>query len=315
MLTNSLKRCTAFRKVALVVEEVRKRDGAVVPFAEDMITAAIRKAMQANGDEDPDVAAELASIVTERIERLHGSEAAVVNIEAVQDAVIFVLNESGHYELALAYVRYRDSRERARRNRLAVSSDAVQPNLMVIGRDGYRRPYDRTLLLIFLRDRLEMPEKAAHDVLVQLERSLASCDATELTSTLLLSLVDAAMVATGLHHYASTRAPLRIDRSEIDAVIAGNSLGSDVLQRTGRAVLLQHSFNDGLPQEVSRNYAMGRLWVDGLDDPLRGSDYLATIDSQTGLAGVIQDAFAEVARSVAIGAKSALSCRQLFWRN
>ena len=74
--------------------------------------------------------------------------------------------------------------------------------------------YDRTLLLIFLRDRLEMPEKLRMMCLVQLERSLASCDATELTSTLLLSLVDAAMVASGLHHYASTRPTLRVDRSE-----------------------------------------------------------------------------------------------------
>ena len=72
-----------------MVDEVRKRDGGVVPFAQEMITSAIRKAMQANGDEDPDVATELASIVTERLERLHGPQVDVVNIEAVQDAVIF----------------------------------------------------------------------------------------------------------------------------------------------------------------------------------------------------------------------------------
>ena len=30
--------------------------------------------------------------------------------------------------------------ERARRQRLSASPEPVQPNLMVIGRDGYRRP-------------------------------------------------------------------------------------------------------------------------------------------------------------------------------
>ena len=109
------------------LKEVIKRDGVRVPFDGGRIASAIARAQQAVGQADGELAAELATVVEHHLERTHDRDE--IPLEAVQDAVIYVLQESGNYDAATAYTRYRDARERARRQRRLAGDEPAAGSL------------------------------------------------------------------------------------------------------------------------------------------------------------------------------------------
>jgi transcriptional regulator NrdR family protein len=275
-----------------------KRDGSEVPFDLARIGAAISKALHAVAIDDKALAAELARVVLEHLERT--SDQSVLGIEEVQDAVVHVLQESGYYDAARAYIRYRDERERFRRERRALvaatGDDAARPNLMVVDLDGRRRQWDRGWLQQQLVSRYRLEPKAAEDALLQVEASLAGTAVSELSAPLVLSLVDAALVRCGMHSAAHERTPLRIDRAEAKAALEAVD-GFEALQRCGRRVFEQLSLAECYPQSVVRLFTRGRLWIDGLDDPKRGSQYTATIDGNSNPWQVLTNAYSVAAEA------------------
>jgi len=268
---------------------VIKRDGSAVPFMLERITAAISQAQRAVGISDGALADELANVVQEHLERI--CDKPSLGIEEIQDAVVHVLQESGNYEAAIAYTRYRDARERFRRSRRLLGDDRAAPNLAIVDPDGRRRPWERDWLRDVLVTQLGLSGKAADDAVLQVERMLAESSLTELSSPLLLSLVDAALVRCGMHADAAARAPLRLDRDEVARAIASAPDGHQAALATGRRALHQLSLARDCPAEVLRLYCQGRLWVDGLDDPLRGSHFTATVDGSSNPWQVLANAF------------------------
>lgn len=269
--------------------QVVKRDGSEVPFELERITAAIDRAQRSVGPADPSLAAELARVVMEHLERT--CDRPALGIEEIQDAVVHVLQESGNYDVALAYARYRDARERFRRSRRVLGAERSAPNLAVIDRDGRRRSWERAWVRGLLVEQLGLPAKAADDALLQVEATLVESSLTELSAPLLLSLVDAALVRCGLHDQAEARAPLRIDRREAAAAVAGAADGRAAPLALGRKALRQLALSEDCPAQVLRHYCCGRLWIDGLDDPLRGTQFTATVDGHSNPWQVLANAF------------------------
>lgn len=266
---------------------VIKRDGSAVPFDVGRITGAIIQAQAALGEPDEALARELGSVVLEHLGR--SSETASVGIEDIQDAVVHVLQESGNYDVAIAFTRYRDARERFRRSRRVLADEPSTPNLAVIDIEGRRRPWSRDWLATFIVERYGLSAKAAKDALIQVEAFLVESPVIELTTPLLLSLIDAALVRCGMHVQAEERSPLRIDRG---AVRMGLALrGAEVVRHCGGEVLRQLALAEDLPDQVRKLYCRGRLWIDGLDDPRRGSHFAATVDGSSNPWQVITQAF------------------------
>lgn len=289
----------------MMPEAVLKRDGQRVPFDRQRVVEAIRRAQEAVSSEviaDEDLAEELASVVVDHLSREH--DEGELGIEKIQDAVIYVLQESGNYDMALAYSRYRDARERQRRLRRLAGSEAAAPNLTVLGRDGRRRPWGRAMLQADLRARLQLTDKSAEDVVLAIEAILAESDCTEIAAPLLLSLADAAMVRCGLQAAADERAPLRLERTDMRQLLSGGASGQETLQAAGRMAFEQLSLIESFPPEVLRSYSRGRLWIDGLDDPLRGSEFTATIAGS-------DEVWEVVARAMSTAIQAAKSWRRV----
>jgi hypothetical protein len=267
-----------------------KRDGSEVPFDLSRITAAILKALHAVGSQDRALAAEMACVVLEHLERQ--SDQPTLGIEEVQDAVVHVLQESGYYDAAKAYIRYRDERERFRRERRLLGEGTARPNLAVIALDGRRRLWDRAWLGEYLGRDYQLDAKAIEDALVQVESFLAGTAVTELTTPLLLSLVDAALVRCGMHALAAERSPLRVSRTEVRAELERPGGGIELVRHCGQQVLAQMSLAERYPEQVARQFYRGRLWIDGLGDPKRGSQLTATIDGSSNPWQVLSQAYA-----------------------
>ena len=79
---------------------IRKRTGEVVPFQEEKILNAMKKAFSGQAQElDDRVLDEMLSVVLKRLPENGG-----LTVERVQDEVERVLMECGHYEVAKAYI-------------------------------------------------------------------------------------------------------------------------------------------------------------------------------------------------------------------
>lgn len=94
------------------VQQIRKRDGRVVPFHENKIADAINKAFQATYKPGyDDTAAKLAHEVASVLEVEGGP---CPDVEHIQDIVERVLMDNGYVQTAKAYILYRSERSRAR---------------------------------------------------------------------------------------------------------------------------------------------------------------------------------------------------------
>ncbi len=268
---------------------VVKRDGRRVPFDQGRIAEAIRGALGGVGQDGPGLAEELARVVGEHLARC--GDGPEVGLEDIQDACVLVLQESGHYEAATAFIRWRDARERARRERIAGGDRRQAPNLAIVDGQLRRRPWDPAWLAGLLAERYGLPAKAAEDAVAETERLLAGTIVEELPLPHLLSLVDAALVRLGMHGLLAERAPLRLDQAEVRRAFAGED-GRAALEGLGRAAALQHSLAGGLPPAALRHWCRGRLWIDGLDDPRRGARLTATVDGAPNPWQVLASAFA-----------------------
>ena len=94
------------------LENVKKRDGTLVPFSGQRIEDAIFAAAKAVGGQDRKASQELTEKVSHRLKMQFGTEP--VDVEAVSDAVEKELIESGHAKTAKAYILYRQNRSNLR---------------------------------------------------------------------------------------------------------------------------------------------------------------------------------------------------------
>ena len=96
-----------------MVTSIIKRDGRAAEFDLCKISDAIEKAFTASGNlSSSEVYTKLAKAVQSKIES--GAIEGPPTVEGVQDIVEEVLDEQGYFQIARAYIKYRDERARAR---------------------------------------------------------------------------------------------------------------------------------------------------------------------------------------------------------
>lgn len=108
-----------------MIENIRKRDGRLVPFELGKIAGAIYKSFEATSDKyELKTAIKIAKIVENKLEM---KKSALPTVELVQDTVEEVLIEQGYVRVAKAYILYRANRTRERdmRSRLMKTFEEI----------------------------------------------------------------------------------------------------------------------------------------------------------------------------------------------
>ena len=105
--------------------EIRKRNGESVPFQQEKIFNAMKKAFDGQGREIG--SRELKEILAAVLDNL--AAAAPLTVERVQDEVERTLMERGHYEVAKAYILYREKRSALRRVRHTIAQTVGDDSL------------------------------------------------------------------------------------------------------------------------------------------------------------------------------------------
>ncbi|MEX0855572.1 MAG: adenosylcobalamin-dependent ribonucleoside-diphosphate reductase [Nitrosopumilaceae archaeon] len=102
------------------IAEIRKRNGIVTIFNKDKITNAIYKALDATGQPDRDIAAQLTDGVLTKLHQQGFSAASPPSVEDIQDIVESTLIDKGFSEIAKAYILYRHERRKIRDDKIKV---------------------------------------------------------------------------------------------------------------------------------------------------------------------------------------------------
>ncbi|MDF1580565.1 MAG: ribonucleoside triphosphate reductase [Desulfuromonadales bacterium] len=96
-----------------MIEFIRKRDGRLVPFERDKISAALKKAVRAVGGADMAKVEIICGQVCGILDVLYKDD-RVPTVENVQDLLEKILIENGHAKVAKAYILYRKQHEALR---------------------------------------------------------------------------------------------------------------------------------------------------------------------------------------------------------
>ncbi len=137
-----------------MLEEIKKRNGDIVPFSLDKITTAVRKAFMSEG-----VALDNESTLTQMTDRVFAKLTTATNgdsiptVEQVQDLVEETLMERGYFRVAKHYILYRFQHAKERKEQ--VVQEIKENRLLVEKRNGSMEPFShaktRASLAFFVR--------------------------------------------------------------------------------------------------------------------------------------------------------------------
>ena len=99
---------------AMVISQIRKRNGDMVSFDASKIRAAIIKAQEAVSQSDPAVADKITEHVIEHLKRQGFDEKSHPTVEDIQDVVEHMLIKEASHEVLKAYIVYRYERRQVR---------------------------------------------------------------------------------------------------------------------------------------------------------------------------------------------------------
>jgi len=165
-----------------MIEKIKKRDGRIISFIPEKITAAIFKAAKIVAEEEGreasfDIAEKLTEKVVALLNKKYSNE--IPTVEQVQDVVVKVLIEGGHAKTSQEYILYRAERTRIRETKTrlmrtienitlkdATESDTKRENANIDGNTamGTMLQYGSTVSKEFCKSHMLKPEHAyAHE--------------------------------------------------------------------------------------------------------------------------------------------------------
>lgn len=159
--------------------EIRKRNGESVPFQQEKIFNAMKKAFDGQGKEIG--SREMDEILATVLNNL--SVTVPLTVERVQDEVERTLMERGHYEVAKAYILYREKRSALRRVRHTIArtvwDDSLDEVLRRIQMDFTEEVYSLAALQMKFESfcRLGMTEDERAEALTKAAVELTTAEA------------------------------------------------------------------------------------------------------------------------------------------
>jgi len=266
------------------ITQIRKRDGKVMPFDRSKIADAIFKAARAVGGEDRYVAEELASAVTDYLNRHY--EGDIPGIEDIQDMVEKVLIETGHAKTAKAYILYRDKRSQARRAmtvRKAMRSrhgrNTTDTALLVdTGAKDALLPWDKGRIAEALEKEAHLDVRTARKVATAVEQRVLASGLSRISTGLIRELVDNELFERGLTGRLKRQQVMGMPRFDLENLIFSKSQeNSNISQNNPEAinltiaetVLKQFALGEIFSRDLAEAHLKGRLHLHDLGYPTR----------------------------------------------
>ncbi|HIE43972.1 MAG TPA: anaerobic ribonucleoside-triphosphate reductase [Candidatus Omnitrophica bacterium] len=273
LLEEHIKRCA--------IEEVRKRDGRIVPFNKTKIADAIFKAAQSVGGGDRYLAEQLADVVTFYLEK---KGVKVPDIEEIQDAVEKVLIEMGHAKTAKAFILYRDWRNRVRsllkvRKQKRTQLSSTDFSLMVATPQAEDiLPWDKSKIKEALVKECELSPSVAGAIASSVEEKIMRSELRNIPTTLIRELVDHELFVRGYSKKLKEEKLLGMSMYNLENIIFSKPCeNSNIATNNPEAVnlaiaenaLKQYALEKIFSSEVSEAHLRGVIHIHDLGYPVR----------------------------------------------
>jgi len=264
------------------IENVRKRDGRLVPFDQEKITEAIFKAARSVGGEDREMAGELAGVVALFLEREY--EGNVPTIEDIQDMVEKILVNTGHAKTAKAYILYRQSRSQIRQSTLvrkAVRENGSTTDLSLLVDPGSKDElvkWDRSRIALALQKEAGLDEKTAGEIASVVEKRIFDSGISRISTSLIRELVDNELFDRGFSSTLERHTVVGMPRYDLEQLIFSKSKeNSNITANNPEAInlaiaentLKQYALQAVFTQEVAQAHMEGRIHLHDLGYPTR----------------------------------------------
>ena len=155
----------------MVVQKIRKRDGSLVDFDASKISAVIERAIVAVRGRalEPEVKA-LTDRVVVHVNQLYAD--GITEVESVQDIVEQTLMAEHYYDVAKAYILYRERHSQIRSARRSEILKKIDDRaLFVINREGQKETFDENVLRNYIRSACK-----GYEGVINIESLLAACE-------------------------------------------------------------------------------------------------------------------------------------------
>ena len=276
------------------IKRVQTRDNRQVAFDRGRIVAAILEAMASAGTGERELAEELADAVQHFLEQHHGSS-SVVQVESIHDMVEKLLMETGHREIARAYILLREKRVRAR-ERITVRHDDTRgtfdhdEELIVEGRHGaLGSPWDRRRIARALIEEADFDAGTADDVAAAVEGRVFRSGLHTISTALVRELVDNELFERGFTITLRRQSSLAVPKYDLEQILfrggdrARGVYPGDprhVSQLVGDLILGQYILDDVYGHEVRNAHLSGAIHLHHLDRSLQVLKVALFADSQ-----------------------------------
>jgi len=263
-------------------QQVKKRDGRIVPFHKKKIADAIFKAAQAVGGRDRFLADELAGAVTLFLEKNYDGE--IPGIEDIQDMVEKVLIETGHAKTAKAYILYRDKRAQLReivkvRKEMRTGNDTTDLSLLVDAETKDEvHAWDKARIVTALIKEADLAEEMACDIASTVESRVLDSGIKRISTSLIRELVDNELFDRGIHTKLEQQTIIGMPRYDLDQLIYSKSKeNSNITANNPEAVnlaiaentLKQYALKEVFSKDVSDAHLHGVIHLHDLGYPTR----------------------------------------------
>jgi len=165
----------------VIIKEIIKRDGRVVPFDVNKIAEAIFRAAQSVGGKDQNLSLSLAQVVLQKLEleKKDGHlKQDLPTVEEVQDLVEKVLIDNGHAKTAKAYILYRHKRNEEREKRLLILGEDGSDDNLNFSNEALRILKRRYLMKDLNSNTIETPKQMLRRVAVSAAKADAGYGST-----------------------------------------------------------------------------------------------------------------------------------------
>ncbi len=251
------------------INRVVKRDGMVMPFDRNKITAAIFSAARAVGGSNDKLADELSSLVVSFLEKRYDA----VNppgIEDIQDMVEKVLIETGHAKTAKAYILWRERRADKRREMqvrkdTTNGSDSTDIHLLVdpVSHAEYF-PWDRGRISNALMREAGIEETEAISIAKAVEKRIIASGMSRISTSLIREIADNELFERGHQKSLERQAVIGLPKYDIEQLILSKSKeNSNISANNPEAI------NLALAETILKQYALQEVFSSDVADAHR----------------------------------------------
>ncbi|MBI4564024.1 MAG: hypothetical protein HY716_04935 [Planctomycetes bacterium] len=258
------------------LERVKKRDGRVVDYDEAKLAEAIYRAARSVGQDNRYLARDLAGVVTTYLERYHDRE--IPTSEEIQRMVEKILFETGHAEVARAYLIYREHQG----TRSATPPEALSGELFPT-EPVFVEASTRDEVSTWGRDRISaalvkeagLDPASAGEIASAVEQKIFREGHRRVSSTLIRELVNQELLARGYVSKMRKQLVVGLPKYDLDRLLRPGTDGERAIdpdrmcRMIGETTLKQYALQELHPREVADAHIEGRLHIHDLEYPLK----------------------------------------------